>query len=722
MKKVIVMLCALLALTNVASAAYWSFFDNGGGDQLWSNPLNWDTDLVPDLSGTNPDYSAGLNTIQPPLLIDGVAQAPHFISNVWGQAPGANDAEILAGADFVISNTAKIGYVGPSVMTNHGGTWTIGTGDLGGNLFIGGEDQVGGDGAYIQHAGSLNMKGLLLIGGQKQVAGSKGLLRLSGGTVTVGGALEINSDGLVDIGDGDLYIPAGDPAATAALLDGYIAGGAIIGYGGSGTVAYELSGDRYHVYGVPEPATVTLIGLGGLVLVLFGAGQGNCPSRSPLHLSDSAVRYSPRSRHAAVDCAVRLFGHMVPGKGRAMMNTSERILRPIVVLSVLLLCAVPLYGEILLEDEFEFFELGETWQEHDAGAPDLQLSSTGGVLRMFSSPLADEFRGIETITPISLAGLASLTVDARLQPQNQGIMGTVAAAEVALIGASGEFIRAFASNNPPDPELDWADHYEDSIGNTASSAPWAHCGSPECPAVRDFIITINSSGITFQSFDDQEELDDDDNIIPTYEVSFPDFTLADLGGSVTIALRQLIVEGGDNVLGDFDRITVTGEAGGVIPGDFDGNGVLDSADIDELTAATGAGSTDLQYDVNNDSLVNGTDVNFWAKQLKKTWIGDANCDLEFNSADFVQAFSRRQVRDGSGGRLVPRGLERQRQVRLRRFRRRVRGRRLRGRQAAGSSSQCCARAVVAGTADPGWTCCLYPSSFGKARAVIHWPA
>ena len=93
------------------------------------------------------------------------------------------------------------------------------------------------------------------------------------------------------------------------------------------------------------------------------------------------------------------------------------------------------------------------------------------------------------------------------------------------------------------------------------------------------------------------------------------------------------------MVGFFDKITVTGEAGGVVPGDFDGNGVLDSADIDELTAATGAGSTDLKYDVNNDSLVNGADVNFWAKQLKKTWIGDANCDLEFNSNDFVQAFS-----------------------------------------------------------------------------------
>ena len=33
-------------------------------------------------------------------------------------------------------------------------------------------------------------------------------------------------------------------------------------------------------------------------------------------------------------------------------------------------CAVvPRHGETLLEDEFEFFELGETWQEHEEGSP-----------------------------------------------------------------------------------------------------------------------------------------------------------------------------------------------------------------------------------------------------------------------------------------------------------------------------------------------------------------
>ena len=123
-------------------------------------------------------------------------------------------------------------------------------------------------------------------------------------------------------------------------------------------------------------------------------------------------------------------------------------------------------------------------------------------------------------TPISLAGLSSLTVDARLQPINMGVEGSVSAAEVALIGASGELIRAFASNNAgPDPESenDWADHYEDSIGQLATSGPWPHCDSPTCDAMRDFVITVDGSGTTFQSFDDDEELDDDDNWIPTFE-------------------------------------------------------------------------------------------------------------------------------------------------------------------------------------------------------------
>ena len=54
-------------------------------------------------------------------------------------------------------------------------------------------------------------------------------------------------------------------------------------------------------------------------------------------------------------------------------------------------------------------------------------------------------------------------------------------------------------------------------------------------------------------------------------VTFEDFTLAELGNSVTIALRQQTVDGGDNVIGFFDAILVTGEDGGLL-GDYDESG------------------------------------------------------------------------------------------------------------------------------------------------------
>ena len=104
-----------------------------------------------------------------------------------------------------------------------------------------------------------------------------------------------------------------------------------------------------------------------------------------------------------------------------MTNRLATPLRIALVLFAVLAWTVPhATAETLFEDEFEFFELGETWQEHGAGAPDLGLdvgfADDSEVLQMSSSNFADEFRGIETISPISLVGLSDLTVDAHLRP------------------------------------------------------------------------------------------------------------------------------------------------------------------------------------------------------------------------------------------------------------------------------------------------------------------
>ncbi len=72
-------------------------------------------------------------------------------------------------------------------------------------------------------------------------------------------------------------------------------------------------------------------------------------------------------------------------------------------------------------------------------------------------------------------------------------------------------------------------------------------------------------------------------------------------------------------------------------GDFDGNGILDAADIDELTRQSASGANDTNYDLTADGVVDAKDVNEWisSANIFKSWSGDANLDKEFNSGDLV---------------------------------------------------------------------------------------
>ena len=72
-----------------------------------------------------------------------------------------------------------------------------------------------------------------------------------------------------------------------------------------------------------------------------------------------------------------------------------------------------------------------------------------------------------------------------------------------------------------------------------------------------------------------------------------------------------------------------------VPGDFNGNGVLDAPDIDDLTGKVAGGTNPAAYDLNNDAKVNDADIKVWIKDLYNSWVGDANLDLEFSSSDLV---------------------------------------------------------------------------------------
>ena len=72
------------------------------------------------------------------------------------------------------------------------------------------------------------------------------------------------------------------------------------------------------------------------------------------------------------------------------------------------------------------------------------------------------------------------------------------------------------------------------------------------------------------------------------------------------------------------------------PGDFNSDGMLDVLDIDDLTQQSAGGENPGDYDLTEDGLVNADDVAFWVRDLNNTWIGDANLDGQFNTADLVQ--------------------------------------------------------------------------------------
>ena len=84
-------------------------------------------------------------------------------------------------------------------------------------------------------------------------------------------------------------------------------------------------------------------------------------------------------------------------------------------------------------------------------------------------------------------------------------------------------------------------------------------------------------------------------------------------------------------------------------GDFNANGELDVNDIDLLTAHIREAGSDLQFDVNLDGSVNLADLDYWVRDLKNTYFGDADLDGEFGSSDLIKVFQAHKYEDNIPG-------------------------------------------------------------------------
>jgi hypothetical protein len=120
----------------------------------------------------------------------------------------------------------------------------------------------------------------------------------------------------------------------------------------------------------------------------------------------------------------------------------------------------------------------------------------------------------------------------------------------------------------------------------------------------------------------------------------------DLTGTDLSSNPRDITQVGDRIFLRADTVFLGGEVWsgtlGSRQGDFDRNGLLETADIDALVAAIAGGEHPLPFDVNNDTLVNGQDLNRWLQLGGAANLpsgnpyrpGDANLDGAVDGSDF----------------------------------------------------------------------------------------
>ncbi len=135
------------------------------------------------------------------------------------------------------------------------------------------------------------------------------------------------------------------------------------------------------------------------------------------------------------------------------------------------------------------------------------------------------------------------------------------------------------------------------------------------------------------------------------DVDVPDSQFSDNGLPVLIGARNQC--GNCGWMGSIDDVAVWSRAlnadeilrlfedglNASVPGDFSQDGVLNVADINDLTMQSASGLNPAAYDLNHDNQVDQADVEVWIGNLYVSWMGDANLDGEFNSGDLVVVLS-----------------------------------------------------------------------------------
>ena len=248
-KKMFVLGVCVLVLAFASSALATQVWDGGGAGDSWSTATNWSGDAVP-TSGDDVYFGDWTTASAGPAVVDGLG----FGGTVYlgNRVEGGPSYLNVDGGSLALAGNA---YMGMGAGSN--GTLTVNSG----SVSVGGATIIGeaGSGTLVMNGGTLTSTWQVLFGN----AGGTGHVQLDGGTMDVHSL--IMTSGTMDITGGLLkmkwdYTPS---------INAFVAAGLITGYGGSGSVVveYDTATEYTMVTAVPEPATMMLLGLGGLGLL-----------------------------------------------------------------------------------------------------------------------------------------------------------------------------------------------------------------------------------------------------------------------------------------------------------------------------------------------------------------------------------------------------------------------------------------------------------------------
>jgi hypothetical protein len=274
----------VICLVMLVSLVGWTAADNGfvgGVNGRWDNPSNWTLGVVPQDATTPPNSAtpqwnndAGIRNGNT-ALIDSATTATTYSLNIglYGAVSGVN----MTGGSLTVGNWGM--NIGRGGDGNTGHTGSYGTFQMSGGIlnadYINLPQQWGTSpiisGHWIMDGGIANANWLKLGGAGVGV----GILDLNGGEINLNDWFDIaGTSSSMDVEAGVMNIHFLEEETGPTLEDkfneiqGWIDAGYITAYDGTGVVgySYDLGTEEISIYAVPEPATLSLLLVGGLFL------------------------------------------------------------------------------------------------------------------------------------------------------------------------------------------------------------------------------------------------------------------------------------------------------------------------------------------------------------------------------------------------------------------------------------------------------------------------